>query len=174
MKNFCGAANPRIDKAIRLLKQYKNAMKSTAKPPYKKSENQVRDAQFKQMKQLLNAGSITLEVYINSIVDLYKFEPRKKYVEKLFDTDESDATSDEDDDSDDDSDTNKSDIESNDTLVDENQPIIPAIEPTSSLIRIGKSNRNFVVQNDNYVDENGKIICDICGKRFTKRGMNIH
>ena len=43
MKCFCGAANPNIDKAVNLLRsyettseaKYKNAKKSTAKPPYK-------------------------------------------------------------------------------------------------------------------------------------------
>ena len=124
-------------------------MKSTAKPPYKKPENQVRDAQLKQIKQLLNAGSITLEVYINSIIDLYKFEPRKKYVEDLVDTDE--YNSDEGDDSGEDSIDN---IVDNQPIIQQNSPIIPAIEPTSSLIRIGVSdrNRNMVVENDNSVD----------------------
>ena len=57
-----------------------------------------------------------------------------------------------------------------------NSTIIPVIEPTDSLIRIGKSNRNrnMAVEIDNSVDENGKIPCDICGKRYTKKGMNIH
>ncbi len=41
---YCGAANPNMDKAVKLLKTfetnveatYKNAKKSTAKPPYKR------------------------------------------------------------------------------------------------------------------------------------------
>jgi hypothetical protein len=41
-----------------------------------------------------------LKAYIDRIANLYQFEPRKKYVEELEDTSESDATDDDDDDSD--------------------------------------------------------------------------
>ena len=46
---------------------------------------------FKQLKDLLNDGSINLKVYIDRIVDLYRFEPKKKYIEELEDTDDSDS-----------------------------------------------------------------------------------
>jgi hypothetical protein len=46
---------------------------------------------FKQLKDLLNDGSINLKVYIDRIVDLYRFEPKKKYTEELEDTDDSDS-----------------------------------------------------------------------------------
>ena len=39
-----------------------------------------------------NDGTISLEVYINKILDIHKFEPKKKYVKELVHTDESDAT----------------------------------------------------------------------------------
>ena len=32
-------------------------------------------------------------MYINKILGIHKFEPKKKYIEELVDTDESDATS---------------------------------------------------------------------------------
>ena len=91
MKLFCGAANPNVDKAVRLLQQYEttssdkynNAKKSTAKPPYKRPDQQKRDANFKQLKDLLNDGSITLKVYIDRIVDLYRFEPKKNIKKSL-------------------------------------------------------------------------------------------
>ncbi|CAF1097749.1 unnamed protein product [Brachionus calyciflorus] len=65
MKLYCGAANPNIDKAVRLLQQhesassdkYKNAKKKTAKAPYKSPDQQKKDAYFKQQKKLLNDES---------------------------------------------------------------------------------------------------------------------
>ena len=66
MKCYCGAANPNMDKAVKLLKTfettkeatYKNAKKSTAKLPYKRPED--RDTKFKQLKDLLKDGTISL------------------------------------------------------------------------------------------------------------------
>jgi len=66
MKLFCGAGNPNIDKAIRLLQQYeatssykyRNAKKSTSRPSYKAPDQQKRDANFKQLKSLLIDGNI--------------------------------------------------------------------------------------------------------------------
>jgi hypothetical protein len=60
MKCYCGAANQNMDKAVKLLKTfettaeatYKNAKKSTAKPPYKRPEDRDRDTKFKQLKDL--------------------------------------------------------------------------------------------------------------------------
>jgi hypothetical protein len=46
--------------------------KSTAKPPYKRPED--RDTKFKQLKDLLKDGTISLEVYINKILDIHKFK----------------------------------------------------------------------------------------------------
>ena len=59
----------------------------------KKTEIQKRDANFKQLKALLIDGSITLNVYLNRIIKLFEFVPRKKYVEELENTDDSDAES---------------------------------------------------------------------------------
>ena len=67
MKQLGGAANPRIEKAGRLLQQYEatatdkyhNSKKTTAKPPYRKTEVQAREVNLKQMKQFLSEGSIT-------------------------------------------------------------------------------------------------------------------
>ena len=154
MKLFCGAANPNVDKAVRLLQQYEttssdkynNAKKSTAKPPYKRPDQQKRDANFKQLKYLLNDGSITLKAYIDRIVDLYRFEPKKKYVEELEDTDDSDS---------------EIEYESDESVASEEDEEIDT-EATTSRPLIDE------------VADDGKIPCDQCGKRFTKRGMNIH
>lgn len=99
MKHYCGAANPNIYKAVKLLKTYeitaeatyKNAKKSTAKAPYKKPEDRERDVKLKQLRDFLNEGTITLEVYITKILNIHKFEPKKKYIEELEETDESEC-----------------------------------------------------------------------------------
>ena len=44
---------------------------------------------FKLNYLILNEGTITLEVYINKMLDIHKFEPKKKYLEELVDTDQS-------------------------------------------------------------------------------------
>jgi hypothetical protein len=120
MKCYCGAANPNMDKAVKLLKTfettkeatYKNAKKSTAKLSYKRPED--RDTKFKQLKDLLKVGTISLEVYINKILDIHKFEPKKKYVEELVDTDESDSTSVDEDTDDEESESHHTDGEEDD------------------------------------------------------------
>jgi hypothetical protein len=108
MKVFCGASNPNIDKAVRLLQQYEatasdkytNAKKATAKAPYQEPEIQRREANFKLVKSLLQTGGLELKVYLDQVVDLHTFQPKKKYTEDLDDTDISDE-SDAEDDSDD-------------------------------------------------------------------------
>ena len=173
MKLFCGAVNPNIDEAVRLLQQfdakssdkYRNAKKSTARPPYKAPDQQKRDANFKQLKVLLIDGSISLKVYIDRIVDLYKFEPKKKYVEDLEDTDDSDATEDEDDESEEDPIPIASSDEEMDTASQASTSQFITCRP---LPLIGTQATTSSEVND------GKIACDECGKRYTKRGMNIH
>ena len=122
-----------------------------AKPPHKKPEIQIRDANLKQMKQLLNDGLVSISTYYSRVQDLYEFEPRRKYVEELVDTDDSDVTSDDNDDSD------ESDHDS-DAQPCANEP--SANEPTASEPVI--------------VEDDGKIACETCGKRFKQRGMSIH
>jgi len=182
MKLFCGAANPNVDKAVRLLQQYettssdkyKNAKKSTAKPPYKRPDQQKRDANFKQLKDLLNDGSINLKVYIDRIVDLYRFEPKKKYTEELEDTDDSDSEIEDDSDES----VASEEDEEIDTEATTSRPLIHTEATTSRpLIHTeATTSRPFLrigTQSDEVADD-GKIPCDQCGKRYTKRGMNIH
>ena len=105
MRLFCGAAKPNIDKAVKLIQQYettatdkyKNATKRYAKNPYATPETQVREAKFKQYKEFLKDGALTLRKYIDEIVNIYSIEPKRKYAEDLVDTDESDATENEED-----------------------------------------------------------------------------
>jgi hypothetical protein len=105
-----------------------------------------------QLKDLLNDGSITLKVYIDRIVDLYRFEPKKKYIEELEDTDDSDS---------------EIEYDSDESVASEEDEEIDTEATTSRpLIRIG-------TRSDEVADD-GKIPCDQCGKRYTKRGMNIH
>ena len=117
MNNFCGAADPSIDKAVKLLQQYdvvsynkfKNAQKETAQQP--RSENSVkeRNIKFRLTRKLHREGKLSTEVYAQEILEIYKFVPKKKYVEDLADTEESDDTEIEDS-SDDDENDNESDI----------------------------------------------------------------
>ena len=101
MKKFCGAADPNIDKAVSLLKQYEttakdkynNAKKETARAPAQALDVATRDTNFCQARRFHREGIISLVDYFKQINNLYKFEPKKKYVEELEDTDESDATS---------------------------------------------------------------------------------
>ena len=53
----------------------------------------IRDANFRQARRFHREGMISLADYYKQILDIFKFEPKKKYVEELEDTDESDATS---------------------------------------------------------------------------------
>ena len=101
MKLFCGAADPKIDKAVGLLQQYEvtakdkyeNAKKENAKAPAQKPEVALREANFRQSRRFHRDGKLSFSDYYATILDLHKFEPRKKYVEQLEDTDASDATS---------------------------------------------------------------------------------
>ena len=67
-----------------------------------------RDLKFREARRYHRRGDITLDVYYKNIRDLYKFEPRKKYVEELQDTAESDSESG--------SDSDESDPEPNDSI----------------------------------------------------------
>ena len=168
MKPYCGAANPNMDKAVKLLKTfettaeatYKNAQKSTAKPPYKKPENRDRDTKFKQLKDLLKDGTISLEIYINKILDIHKFEPKKKYVEELVDTDESDATS-----VDEDTDDEESEEEHHTDGEEDDEEIV-----TNEILSVANAIEEEVVQDEDVVVavvvDDGKVACDICGQRY--------
>jgi hypothetical protein len=101
MKQFCGAAEPKIDKCVALLRQYEttikdkynNAKKESARAPAQAVDVATRDTKFRQARRFHREGIISLSDYFKQIVNLYRFEPKKKYVEELENTDESDATS---------------------------------------------------------------------------------
>ena len=73
IKNFCGAANPQIEKAMGLLHQYErnardkylNAKKSTARAPSQRPETAIREANFRQARRFHRDGIRTLQDYIN-------------------------------------------------------------------------------------------------------------
>ena len=101
MKLFCGAADPKIDKAVALLQQYEstasdkyeNAKKEDARAPPVKPDVAIREANFRQARHFFGDNKLSYNDYKLTIRDLFKFEPKKKYVEELEDTGESDATS---------------------------------------------------------------------------------
>jgi hypothetical protein len=53
----------------------------------------VREANFRQARRFFRDNKLSYNDYKLAIRDLFKFEPKKKYVEELEDTGESDATS---------------------------------------------------------------------------------
>ena len=85
MKKFCGAADPNIDKAVSLLKQYEttakdkynNAKKETARAPAQALDVATRDTNFRQARRFHREGIISLVDYFKQINNLYKFEPKK-------------------------------------------------------------------------------------------------
>ena len=101
MKLFRGASDPKIDKATKLLQQYEttakdkynNAKKENAKAPAQKADVALREANFRQIRRLYRDGKVSYKDYFESILEIQKFEPKKKYIEDLEDTSESDTTS---------------------------------------------------------------------------------
>jgi hypothetical protein len=136
----------------------------------------------------LSEGLVTLQVYYTRVVDLYKFEPRKKYVEELVDTDESDVTSDEDDTDDDEAmdqesigslaGTTKATVATAVVYDDSECNAVEYIDPIKqSLDSIYKELQShdqpqpmdIVTTVMPLDDDDGKIACDICGRRFKPR-----
>ena len=101
MKNFCGASDPKMDKAVGLLQnyettahdKYQNAKKENARAPAQKPQDVERETKFRQLRKWYRDGKITFAHYHEEILELHQFEPKKKYVEELEDTDESDPPS---------------------------------------------------------------------------------
>ena len=114
---------------------------------------------MKQLRDFLNEGIITLEVYITKILNIYKFEPKKKYIEELEDTGESDATSIAED-TDEEDDEHHTEDEEDDAI--KNDEILRVEEILQEEVVA------VAVVNDN------KVACDVCGIRFTSRGLNRH
>ena len=73
--------------------KYLNAKLKNARAPFQKADVAMREGNFRLYRRLHRNGELTFQQYLNHILDLNKFEPKKKYVEELEDTGESDATS---------------------------------------------------------------------------------
>ncbi len=81
---------------------------SPSKPPPRKIYFVYKDVKFKLLKNLLKDKCISLENYLTQIIDLYKFEKKKK--NPVTDTSESDEISGTSDDSSSSSDENEVEI----------------------------------------------------------------
>jgi hypothetical protein len=100
MKLYCGAAHPDIFKATKLLRQYEstnsdkfdNAIGANGKSDKQSQETRDRNLLFNLYRKQLDDGIITFKKYHEYIMDLYKFQPKKKYIEELIDTDESELS----------------------------------------------------------------------------------
>lgn len=221
MKLFCGAANPKIDKAVGLLQQYEvtakdkydNAKKENAKAPPQKTAVALREANFGQARRFHRDGKLSFSDYFATILDLHKFEPKKKYIEQLEDTDVSDGTSISDSSHEDDNTSEKSldtdnrpvideafrEIESsgdvdgirkklNDSTLEEDTRTYHTLEPRRNSEE-HLQRPQFTDQDDLFLahstssqasiastqDAQGThVTCDLCSKRFTKRGITKH
>jgi len=189
MKLFCGAAQPNISKAVKLLRQYettahdkyKNAQKQNARPPVRRPEVAKKETEFVQLRTLFRTKVVRFKDYFNLILNLYQFYPKKKYVELLLDTDVSDSEDDEDDDSGDE--TDEDDFDDEPFFNESIDEISNAVEK-SLVVSETETNETLtetvaaaVVTFDpsthakcDYKDPNGVI----CGKICKKRGLNTH
>ena len=110
----------------------------------------------------MNEDIITLEVHITKILNIYNFEPKKKYIEELEDTGESDATSiDKDTDEEDDEHHTEDEEDDEEESAIKNDEILRVEEIIQEEVAVA-------VVND------GKVACNVCGLRFTSRGLNRH
>jgi hypothetical protein len=175
MKVFCGAADPNIDKAVGLLQQFEaaasdkyiNAKKSTAKAQAQDPDIVRRDESFKLLRNLLRNGRLDLEAYKSEVLDLHKFEAKKKYYEELEDTDESDDTDNEEGDSDDDH---------PDAFTPEEVQIIDSLGDVFADFGFAGPVNTTANANANAADNDDavRVPCRFCGKLFKPRGMNRH
>ncbi len=98
MKCFCDIKEPCMSKAADLLRQYDAT--SCNKYDFAKSElagripqnrnNVEREANLRLTQRMYRKNHITLKAYQSHVLDFYSFIPKKKYVEPLVDTSESD------------------------------------------------------------------------------------
>ena len=130
---------------------------------------------------------------IEQILAIFKFKPKKKYVEELEDTDESDATSISDisenedgEDNDGGGDevgedeyenptVNEASVASFETSITESflesiDNVGPITNPTIS----SSTSLNSVLTTVKKKNEKDQATCDLCQKKFTARGINIH
>ena len=71
---------------------YENASKSNAIKYNSRIEDHDRDRDFRRAREQYRKGRSTVEQYISDILDIFRFEPKRKYVEELVDTVISDST----------------------------------------------------------------------------------
>jgi hypothetical protein len=72
---------------------YSNASKINAVPNVLVSRDDWQhDLEFRRARKLYLQGRSTIEQYLEDILDIFRFEPKKKFLEKLVDTDLSDST----------------------------------------------------------------------------------
>jgi hypothetical protein len=95
-----GAANPNIYKILEIFKNEETSADKSfrqacqippSKPPQRKNSFVDKDVKFKLLKNLFIDKCISLENYLTQIIDLYKFEKKKK--NPVTDTSERDEIS---------------------------------------------------------------------------------
>ena len=71
---------------------YSNASKINAVPYVSRRDDHDRDMDFRRARRMYLQGRSTIEQYLEDILDIFRFEPKRKLLEKLVDTDVSDST----------------------------------------------------------------------------------
>ena len=72
--------------------KFDNAIGANGKRDKQSQETRDRNLLFNLYRKQLDDGIITFKKYHEYIMDLYKFQPQKKYIEELIDTDESELS----------------------------------------------------------------------------------
>ena len=152
MKKNDRSADPNIDKASNLLRQYEstardkyvNAKKANARAPPQTIEDRRRNDKYIDNRDLYKAGKLSFKDYYDCVLNIHEFAPKKKYVEELQDTDVSDATSISDD----------SDCENASAI----SSITTEVETLLTSVSITQD----------------QVVCEFCKEIYKKRGLARH
>ena len=67
----------------------------TVKPPNRHHRDIAKDTRLGSLKSLLKSNKVSLDSYYSSVCNEYEFEPKKKSVEELSDTEDEGSDTDE-------------------------------------------------------------------------------
>ena len=90
MKLHCGAAEPKIDKAVELLQtweatasdRYNNAIGENARKPPQKAADIVKETRLLDLRGMLKSNEISFNDYKKRILEMHQFVPKKKNTHK--------------------------------------------------------------------------------------------
>ena len=135
------------------------------------------------MRILLLNGSIQFNAFYDRIIEIFEFTPKKKYVEKLVETDISDEEEEENDedegdagDEGDDGDYHLSLLFKELGSIEPIDPIEPIEQVASNRTQINQSIRSEMASRSMTQSATTQVdgFCPHCGKQFSMRGMTRH